>query len=148
MLKLNKALFISLVVAIVAALGCLGYIIATPNPGEKFTEFYILGPEGKAENYPQQVLGGTNIDIIIGVVNHEYQPARYRVEVTTNGVRIKGVDIGTLAHEQKWEKEISFFVAQSLGEKQKVEFWLYRDNEAEPYHQDPLRLYIDVRQPD
>ena len=147
MLKLNKALFILLVVAIVAALGYLGYIIATPNPGEKFTEFYILGPGGKAENYPQQVILGAKVDVIIGVVNHEYRPARYRVEITINGVRSKEVDIGTLAHEQKWEKEISF-VAQPPGEKQKVEFWLYRDNETEPYLQDPLRLYIDVRQPD
>ena len=147
MLKLNKALFILLVVAIVAALGCLGYLIATPSPGKKFTEFYILGSEGKAENYPQQVILGANVDVIIGVVNHEYQPARYRVEITINGVRSKEVDIGTLAHQQKWEKEISF-VAQPAGEKQKVEFWLYRDNEVEPYHQDPLRLDIDVRQSD
>ena len=143
MSKLNKALFILLVVA----LGCLVYIIATPNPGEKFTEFYILGPEGKAENYPQQVILGADVNVIIGVVNHEYQPAGYRVEITMNGVRSKEVDIGTLAHQQKWEKEISF-VAQPVGEKQKVEFWLYRDNETEPYLQDPLRLYIDIRQPD
>ena len=147
MLKLNKALFISLVVAIVAALGWLGYLIATPSPGEKFTEFYILGPEGKAGDYPQQVILGEDVDVIIGVVNHEYQPARYRVEITINGVRSKEVDIGTLAHQQKWEKEISF-VAQPAGEKQKVEFWLYRDNEVEPYHQDPLQLEIDIRQPD
>jgi len=145
--RLDKALLISLVVAIVVALGWLGYFIAAPNPGEKFTEFYILGPEGKAENYPQQVMLGANVDVIIGVVNHEHQPARYRVEITINGVRSEEVDIGTLAHEQKWEKEISF-VAQSPGDKQKVEFWLYRDNEAEPYLQDPLRLYIDVRPPD
>ncbi|MDH5696409.1 MAG: DUF1616 domain-containing protein [Dehalococcoidia bacterium] len=146
--KLDRALFISLVVAILAALGYFGYLVATPNPGEKFTEFYILGPQGKAENYPQQVLEGTNADVIVGVVNHEQQPARYRVEITINDVRIKEVDIGTLAHQQKWEKEISFFVAQSLGEKQKVEFWLYRDNETEPYLQDPLRLYIDIRPSD
>lgn len=148
MTRLDKALSISLVVAILAALGWFGYLIATPSPGEKFTEFYILCREGKAENYPQQVTLGANVDVIIGVVNHEHQPATYRVEVTTNDVRIKGVDIGTLAHEQKWEKEISFFVAQSLGDKQKVEFWLYKDNQVEPYLKDPLRLYIDVRQPD
>lgn len=147
MAKLDKALFISLVVAIVVALGCLGYIIATPNPGEKFTEFYILDPEGKAENYPQQVILGANVDIIIGVVNHEYQSASYRVEITINGVRSKEVDIGTLAHQQKQEKEISF-IAQPAGEKQGVEFWLYKDNEVEPYLQDPLRLYIDVKQSD
>jgi len=145
--RLNKALSIALVVAIVVALGWLGYLIATPKPGEKFTEFYILGSQGKAENYPQQVIAGANVDVIIGVVNHEYQPTTYRVEITINGVRNKEVDIGTMAHQQKWEGEVNF-VAQTPGDKQKVEFWLYRDNEAEPYLQDPLRLYIDVRPPD
>lgn len=146
-LDLDKALSISLVVAIVAVLGCLGYLIATPRSGEKFTEFYILGTQGMAENYPQQVILGANVDVIIGVVNHEHQPASYCVEITINGVSSKEVDIGTLAHQQKWEEEISF-VAQPLGERQKVEFWLYKDNEVEPYLQDPLRLYIDVRQSD
>jgi uncharacterized membrane protein len=145
--RLDKALSILLAVAILAALGYLGYLIATPNPGEKFTEFYILGPQGKAENYPQQVILGANVDGIIGVVNHEYQPASYDVEITINGVRSKEINVGTLAHQQKWEQEISF-VAQPVGDRQKVEFWLYRDNQVEPYLQDPLRLYIDVRQPD
>lgn len=145
--KLDKALSIALVVAILAALGGIVYFAATPQPNEKFTEFYILGPQGKAENYPRQVIAGDDVDVIIGVVNHEYQPATYRVEITINGVRNKEVDIGTLAHEQKWEQEVSF-VAQTPGDKQRVEFWLYKDNEVEPYLQDPLRLYIDVRQPD
>jgi uncharacterized membrane protein len=135
------------VVAILAALGSIVYFVTTPQQNEKFTEFYILGSQGKAENYPQQVIVGDNVDVIIGVVNHEYQPTTYCVEITINGVKSKEIDISTLAHQQKWEKEISF-VAQTPGDKQKVEFWLYRDNEAEPYLQDPLRLYIDVRPPD
>jgi uncharacterized membrane protein len=145
--KLGKALFISLVVAIVVALSGIVYFVVTPQQNEKFTEFYILGSEGKAENYPQQVILGANVDVFIGVVNHEYQPTTYRVEITIDSVRSKEVDIGTLAHQQKWEQEVSF-VAQSPGDRQKVEFWLYRDNQVEPYLHDPLRLYIDVRQPD
>jgi uncharacterized membrane protein len=145
--KLDKALSIALVVAILAALGGIVYFVTTHQPGEKFSEFYILGPGGKAENYPQQVIVGDSVDVIIGVVNHEYQPAMYRVEITINGVRNKEINVSTLAHEQKWEQEISF-VAQTPGDKQKVEFWLYKDNQVEPYLKDPLRLYIDVRQPD
>jgi uncharacterized membrane protein len=145
MLRFNKVLFISLVVAILAAVGGIVYFAVTPQPSEKFTEFYILGPQGKAENYPQQVMLGASVDIIIGVVNHEYQPAAYRVEITINGVRSKEVDIGTLAYEQKWEQKVSF-VAPSAGDEQKVEFWLYKDNQLEPYRQ--LYIKIDVRQPD
>lgn len=145
--RLNKALFIALAVAIVVALAGIVYLAATPQPGEKFTEFYILDPQGKAEDYPQQVILGASVEVTIGVVNHEYQPAAYRVGITINGVRNKEINVGTLAHEQKWEQEISF-VAQSAGDNQKVEFWLYKDNQVEPYLKDPLRLYIDVRQPD
>jgi uncharacterized membrane protein len=147
MSRLNKALFISLVVAILATLGGIVYLKTTPPPGKKFTEFYLLGSQGKAEDYPQQVILGANVDVIIGVVNHEYQPASYLLEITINGARNKEVDIGTLANEQKWEQEVSF-VTQTPGDRQKVEFWLYKDNEVEPYPKDPLRLYIDVRQPD
>ena len=144
---MNKTLSVFLIIAILAALGGIVYFVATPQQNEKFSEFYVLGLGGKAENYPRQVILGANVDVIIGVVNHEYQPATYRVEITINGVRNKEINVGTLAHQQKWEREVSF-VAQSPGDKQKVEFWLYKDNEVEPYLKDPLRLYIDVRQPD
>lgn len=140
----DKALSISLVVAILVVLGGIVYFAITPQPSEKFTEFYILGSQGKADNYPQQVIVGANVDVIIGVVNHEYQPATYRIRITINGVRNKEISVGTLAQEQKWEQKISF-VAQLPGDKQKVEFWLYKDNGVEPYLKDPLRLYIDVK---
>ena len=143
--KLDRALSISLVVVIVAALGCLGYVIAIPKPGEKFTEFYILNIEGKAENYPQQVILGEPVDIVRGVVNREYQPASYRVGITIDGVENSQVDIGTLAHEEKREKRVSF-IPQLAGEKRKVEFHLYKNGEDEPYFEDPLHLYIDVYQ--
>jgi uncharacterized membrane protein len=147
MLRLDKALFIALVVAILAALGGIIYLAVIPQLGEKFTEFYILGPEGKAEDYPQQVMLGADVDITIGVVNHEYQAAAYRLEIATtiNGAMNKEINVGTLAHEQKWEQEVSF-VAQSVGDNQTVEFWLYKDSVVEPYRQ--ARLYINVRQPD
>ena len=49
---LNKALTVILVLAILGAIGTLGYTIAKPKIGEKFSEFYILGSNGKAENSP------------------------------------------------------------------------------------------------
>ena len=61
------------------------YVIAVPKEGEKFTEFYILGPGGKTEDYPTNLAVGEEGKVIIGVVNHEYAPATYELEVWFGG---------------------------------------------------------------
>ncbi len=158
----RKILSAILVVAIVAAVGYLGYIIANPKPGENFSEFYILNREGKARNYPGQVVSGESVDIIIGVVNHEYKPTSYRVDITGYGIDNKEIRIDELAHGERFQEMVSF-VPQLVGEKQevellykngelvgeeqKVEFWLYKNGELEPYFPDPLYLLIDVIEP-
>lgn len=141
MSKLYTSLSIFLVVAIVAALGLLSHAVAVPKQDEGFTEFYILGAEGKAEDYPKQVLLGQASYIVIGVVNHEHQPASYRVRITIDGIEDSEVDIGTLAHEEKREESVSF-IPQAPGEKQRVDLYLYKNGEDEPYFEDPLHLYI------
>jgi len=141
--KLNKALSVSLIVAILAAIGCLGYVIAAPKQGEKFTEFYILGPGSKAQDYPKEAIVDQPVYLIMGIVNHEHQTTSYRVEIKTNGEVIKQLTIGSLEPEQKWEKTISF-TPDTTGEKQKFEFYLYKNDEANPCFKDPLCLYIDV----
>ena len=39
----DKVLLVVLAIAILGALGTLGYVIATPKVGQQFTEFYLLG---------------------------------------------------------------------------------------------------------
>jgi uncharacterized membrane protein len=146
MSKLDKALTIFLIIAIVATLGFIIYMVATPQKGEKFTEFYILGTEGKAQNYPKQVILGEPVDILIGVVNHEYKSTSYRVKIKVSDIEATEVNIGTLANREKWEEIISF-TPQFAGERQKIDFYLYKNGEDEPYLKDPLRLYIDVIPP-
>ena len=113
--KVDKGLSISLLIAIAIAIGYLGYVVATPKQSEKFTEFYILGLEGKAEDYPRKLTLGDSAEIIIGVVNHEYKPTSYRVEITIDGIENSELNVGTLAHEQKWEHRASF-TPQTAGE--------------------------------
>jgi uncharacterized membrane protein len=146
MSKLYKVLTIFLIVAIVAALGFIIYMVTTPQKGEKFTEFYILDTAGKTQDYPKQVILGEAVDILIGVVNHEYQPASYQAKIKMNGIEVSEVNIGTLANEEKWEEKISF-TPQFAGERQRVDFYLYKNGEDEPYLKEPLRLYIDVISP-
>ena len=143
---MNKALSISLAVAILTAVGFIGYIIAMPTQSEKFTEFYILNTEGETENYQTQVTAGKPVAIIIGIVNNEYEPISYRVVITVDGIKNKEISIGELAHQEKWQEMVSF-TPNKTGDNRKAEFWLYKNDEIEPCFKDPLCLFIDVIEP-
>jgi len=142
----RKILITILLVAIVTAVGYLGYIIINQKPGQEFSEFYILNIEGEAKNYPQQIVLGETVDIIIGIVNNEYKTTSYRVDVTGYSIDNREMSIGELVHGERFQEVVSF-VPQFAGEEQKVEFWLYKNGELEPYFTEPLRLYIDVIEP-
>ena len=147
--KLDRVLSIVLVVAIVGTLGTLGYVVASPKQGEKFTEFYVLGPEGKAEDYPTELEAGEEGIVILGIVNHEQENASYQVELKIDGEKAKLSVDGEyideieleLEHEEKWQGEVGF-KPEKAGERQKVEFVLYKD--GAPYFEEPLHLWIDV----
>ena len=141
----RKILIAILVVAIVTALGYLGYIIVNPKPGQEFSEFYILNIEGEAKDYPQQIVLGETVDIIIGVVNHEYKSTSYRVGIRGYSIDNEEMRIDELAHGERFQEMVSL-VPQFAGEEE-VEFWLYKNGEFGPYFQDPLLLYIDVIEP-
>lgn len=137
----DKALTILLVIAIVGAIGTLAYVIAKPKAGERFTEFYILGPDGKAQDYPTQLASGEKAKVIVGIVNREGDITRYRFEARRDEVVLVRVDDISLGNEQKWEREVEFALAGSQG-KQKVDFWLYREG-GQPYR--TLHLWVDVK---
>lgn len=140
----DKVLSIILVLAILGALGMMGYLIATPKVGQKFTEFYILGQENKAASYPRQLVVGQEGKVIVGIANSEHEAMSYRVVTTLNGIRNSEIGPIVLEHNEKWEGKVSF-VPQITGKKQKVEILLYKNAQVEPYL-DPLHLWIDVRE--
>ena len=122
---MKKTLSITLGVVLVCAIGALVYIIAMPKVGEKLTEFYVLGPWGKAENYPSEVVLGEEAKVIVGIVNRERQVTAYRLEVVISGIKNNEVGTVTLENGEKWEEIVSF-TPDKAGDNQKVEFLLYR----------------------
>ena len=72
----DKALSIILVIVILGALGALGYAIARPHAGERFTEFYIEGLKGKAADYPEELVVGGEGKVIVGIINREQEIIR------------------------------------------------------------------------
>lgn len=137
----DKAAYMVLVLAILGAVGMLGYVLATPKTEVEFTEFYVLGPEGETEDYPKEVVVGEVVRVTLGIINHEGEPVTYRVEVSIDGEESNGVVPVMLDDEEEWEG-IATFTPDRTGDNQKVEFVLYKDGEIKPSLK--LRLWIDV----
>jgi uncharacterized membrane protein len=78
--RLDRVLSIILLAAIIAAVATTIYVIVVPKEGEKFTEFFILGNNRKAADYPTRLVAGENSSLFIGIGNHEYRNITYTVE--------------------------------------------------------------------
>ena len=143
MAKLNKWLTILLILAIVASIVGIVYLANVPKPGDKFTEFYILGSESKASDYPKEIVLGESGEIFVGIINHEGKPISYRVTLTINDDLDQEMLVGTLSDDVKWEQKVSF-TPKKAGKQQKVELNLYLSSSDQLYHKESLRLYIDV----
>ena len=116
---------------ILAVIGVIVYINVSPPPEDRFTEFFVLGVDGKAEGYPTELVVGEEGWVILGITNHEYQAMSYSVVVQINGIPNEKIGPMTLEHEQEWQQEVSF-ISRKLG-KQELEFLLLKEGEDKPY---------------
>jgi len=141
--RLDRALTLLLVLSILLSIAALVYVIVTPKQGEKFTEFYILGPGGKAYDYPTNVTAGNRSTVIVGVVNHEYAAVNYSMQMNLNNFTFLQRDI-ELEHNQTWEQPVSYTI-HKIGDGQKLQFLLYKEGNFTPYRD--LHLWVNVTPP-
>jgi uncharacterized membrane protein len=137
----DKIVSIVLVVFVFVAVFTTVYIVLSPKEGEKFTEFYLLGPDGKAFNYPTNLTVDQIGTVYQGIVNHEANDTNYEVIVRFNGVVLENYNI-SLKNDERKEVPLKFR-ASSRGQNQKLEFFLYKlpdDKNVYRY----LFLQIDV----
>jgi uncharacterized membrane protein len=143
--QLDRILTIVLILSIILSVCVLAYVVVVPKQGEKFTEFYIMGPDGKADNYPTYYHLGDQKPVIVGVVNHEYRNVTYDLVVVLNDsstVTQIYSDRLTIADNQTWEKTVGL-KPDRTGSKMKLEFQLYADgNMTAPYRE--VHLWVDV----
>ena len=139
----NRIISIVLILAILGAIGILVYVTKMPDKSEKYTEFYILGIDGKTVDYPQSITLGETGKVIIGIINHEHAAMNYNVEVRINNLKNSETSITTVLDGAKWEDVIAF-TPITVGINQKVEFLLYKSGEVSP--NETLYLWVDVTQ--
>lgn len=142
---LDKALTAILLICIILSVAVTAYLIAVPKQGEKFTEFYILGPGGKADNYPTRFSMGDSKQVIVGITNHEYRDVPYDLVISLNDsvldTRLLTERI-SVADNQTLEKLINI-TPDRAGTNMELEFLLYADgNMTSPYRE--CHLWINV----
>jgi uncharacterized membrane protein len=116
-------------------------VLGGSRVGEPFTEFYVLGPSGKAEGYPNTLIPGQPAEVILGVINQEGQDVAYTIELRGEGRLLRSIGPIRLADKQKWEEKVPF-VLHRPGDRVKVEFLLLREGIPEPYRS--LHLWVRV----
>jgi uncharacterized membrane protein len=141
--RFDRALSIVLVAAVLVAVATTVFIVVVPREGEKFTEFYILGPKGKAADYPTEFMAGTPQTVILGIGNHEYREITYTVETfaiesrfdnATNRSTVVSATLldrfsVTVPHNQTVEQPYSFRIMDPDADR--IEFLLFKETPPE-----------------
>ena len=138
--SINKILSLFLGIVIIVSSAMLIYILVTPKAGERFTEFYLLGSNGTASDYPTELKIGEEGKVIIGVVNREYENVTYHLEINFNGFLVHEEQVFLIENE-KWERLFEFKAVEK-GINQKLVFILYKEQQLEIYR--TLHLWISV----
>lgn len=138
--RTDRILNILLLIAVLSAVITVIFVIAVPKQGEKFTEFYVLGENGKAADYPDRVVFGQQYPLSIGIGNHEYRTVTYTVETwavlmesdnETNTSVVRAMDplwqrTVTIAHNET--VTIPWNLSLEEGGYNRVEFLLFNES--------------------
>ncbi len=136
-----RVILVILALIVLGTLGATVYYLVNPDPGQKFTEFYISGVEDRSA-YPTGLVAGVEQKMVITVVNRERRTLTYLVEVRINGEPPGRTVPLTLEDGQRCDVTVGF-TPRAAGERQLVEFVLYLEGGGTPYLE-PLRLWVDV----
>lgn len=128
-------LTVVLAVALVVALAGVVYIAVTPQQAtDPYTEFYILGAEGNASDYPTRLTPGEEASVTLGITNHEQQETTYTVLVTAGDQLLTSRSV-TIGNQETWEEPVRYSLNQTGNVR--VRFLLYQGSNptsgAEPY---------------
>ena len=77
---LDRVLGAVLTLAIIAAILTTIFVIVVPRQGEQFTEFFLLGENRTAANYPLELVAGKEYPLYVSVGNHENREVTYTIE--------------------------------------------------------------------
>ena len=142
--KVDRFFIVSILVAALIVGGFAVYLATGPKTGEHFTEFYLLGSNGKLADYPVNLSLGENGTVILGITNHEHAKVNYEVLITEDNETIQTIRGIELDDRQTWSKNFTYSPTV-LGGKVSLEFLLYKQDMFDVCQR--LQLWVAVREP-
>jgi uncharacterized membrane protein len=137
--RVDRLLSGILLLVIIVAISTTIYVIASPKESEHFSEFYILGENRTAEDYPNQITTGLHYPMYIGVGNHEYRNMTYRIETwasltefdnltnSTTILTMDPLDSTSLVLSHNETVEIPYNLSINKAGYNRVEFLLFNE---------------------
>ncbi|WP_292389051.1 DUF1616 domain-containing protein [Methanosarcina sp. UBA5] len=143
--KTEKNLRIILVLSFLILIGTVAYIVLVPQDREPYTEFYVLGTNGTANNYTTNYIQGESGTYYIGIANKEHRTMGYTMEVRLENKSLplpENLRHIRLAHNETLVEPLEITPSVE-GENMKLEFLLFNETEKNIPYKD-LRLWINV----
>ncbi len=158
---IDKTLVVATVGLLMASGGLAYHIATTPRTGEHFTELYVLGPDGMADDYPTHLTVNETGEVIMGAINRAHEEVNYTLGVGLGYNHENMTLIGdipsdynitydrnntyystsfTLNNDEKWNHTLNFSISQSGEYKFKI--FLLRDEKV--YRS--IHLWVTVRE--
>jgi uncharacterized membrane protein len=155
----ENLIFIAIAVSTMIVVSMLFYTAVTSPPRESFSVISILGPSGKATDYPEDVKPGETIDMYILVENHENRVEYYVVKFKLGDVNtdISDTQPASLSTRKTYQKILNdeeswqFPIAVSIYEKGNdyrliFELWRYNENTGDTeYTGNWVQIWLNVR---
>jgi uncharacterized membrane protein len=138
----NRVVYIILASTLMVVFLTVMSILLLPKSAERFTEFYMLGPEGQAQEYPRQVAVGQTVSLTVGITNREGAAAVYRIQVKAGDQVLTQAGPVLLGNGGNWEQKLEF-TPSTAGDDQQILLLLEREGKPSPYRS--LRLWINVK---
>ncbi|HEU4759140.1 MAG TPA: DUF1616 domain-containing protein, partial [Dehalococcoidia bacterium] len=108
---------------------------------ERFTEFYVVGPDGRADSYSTHLRAGDSASVLLGLVNEEGADSAYRIVAQADG-GTRQVANPTLRKGDRWERTVAL-APTVAGRDRDVQFLLYKAGVSAPYRRLHLRLVVE-----
>lgn len=128
----NKIVKGVLVTILIIAIILVVYLVVFHNPGQDYTEFYIVDQYNDTTDYPINMTQNSVEKVNIGIINQEHQEVNYTIKIKKDNLTIREFQ-ETL--QDKERKEIPYYLdsTDKLGINQTINIELYKNNITNPY---------------